>query len=45
MDVVVRIKTEKPEIVRVYIEEVLRQIAKNEHFSVLEYEIELKEGR
>jgi len=45
LEIVVRIKTEKPEIVRVYIEEVLRQIAKNEHFSILEYEIELKEGR
>ena len=45
MDVVVRIRTEKPEIVRVYIEEVLRQIAKNEHFSVLGYKIDLEERR
>jgi len=42
LKVVIRVETEKPESVVVYVREILRQIAKNRHFLVSNYNIELK---
>jgi len=37
--VTVEIKTEKPVSVAAYLEEVMRQMKKNEYFSIAEYEV------
>jgi hypothetical protein len=37
--VVIKIKTEKPVSVAAYLEEVIRQIRRNEYFAISEYEV------
>jgi hypothetical protein len=34
-----KVKTEKSASVATYLEEVMRQLKKNEHFAILEYEV------
>ena len=36
------VKTEKPVSVATYLEEVLRQMKKNEHFAIVEYEVKIE---
>jgi len=37
--VTMQIKTEKPVSVAAYLEEIIRQMKKNEHFSIVEFEV------
>lgn len=41
LKVVIRIETENPESVKVYLTEILNQISKNRHFSITDYRIEI----
>lgn len=41
MKVIITIETEKAESVKVYLREILNQIAKNEYFSITSYEMKV----
>ncbi len=43
MKVVIEIETEKKESVEAYLKEILRQISRNKHFSIINYEIKTVE--
>jgi len=38
-NVTLKVKTERPASVATYLEEVMRQLKKNEHFAIVEYEV------
>lgn len=45
MKVIIKIETNNPKSVEVYLREILNQISKNKHFSITRYEIEFSESR
>jgi len=45
LKVIVEVETEKEESVKVYLEEILRKIAGNKHFSIISYEIKTVEDK
>jgi len=44
LKVVIKIETEKIESVKVYMREILNQMARNKHFSITNYKMEIGES-